>query len=139
MEGLSACRHVVKTFTPAALGDGSPDAGGTKGRKNHFEVLDHLSRLKAGLSPGQRNDWQWFKESWDEAMVAQYGENWASKFAGWIESVLEDERSNAFSEFVYNETLRVVHANAVYICNHCGSSGSGKGPKSPVSSDIWRF
>ena len=112
MEDKSACRNAVKKFTPTALGDGSPNAGGTAGRKNRFEVLDRLSRLKAGLSPGQRNDWQWFKESWDEAMVDKYGAAWASTFAGWIERVLEDERSNAFSEFVYNETLRVFHATA---------------------------
>ena len=110
MEDKNACRHAVKNFTPAALGDGSPNAGGTAGRKNRFEVLDRLSRLKAGLSPGQKNDWPWFKESWDQAMVAQYGGAWASTFVGWIESVLEDERSNAFSVFVYKETLRVFHA-----------------------------
>ena len=107
MEDKSACRHAVKNFTPAALGDGSPNAGGTTGRKNRFEVLDRLSRLKAGLSPGQRNDWQWFKESWDQAMVHEHKDNWASVFAGWVQTVLNDDRSNAFSLFVYNETCRV--------------------------------
>ena len=83
MEGLSACRHAVKTFIPVALGDDSPDAGGTKGRKNRFDVLDRLSRLKAGLSPGQKNDWQWFKESWDQAMVREHQDNWGVTFR-WV-------------------------------------------------------
>ena len=59
MENLSACRHAIKTFTLEALGAGSPNAGGAKARKNRLEVLDRLSRLKAGLSAGQRNDWPW--------------------------------------------------------------------------------
>ena len=35
--------------------------------------------------------------------------NWASLFAGWMQKVLDDERSNAFSLFVHNETCRVFH------------------------------
>ena len=112
MECLSACRHAIKTFTLDALGAESSNAGGVKARKNRFEVLDRLSRLKAGLSAGQKNDWPWFKESWDAAMVAEHRSNWASVFAGWVQNVLEDERSTAFSLFVYNETCRVFHASA---------------------------
>ena len=112
MECLSACRHAIKTFTLDALGAESSTAGGVKARKNRFEVLDRLSRLKAGLSAGQKNDWPWFKESWDAAMVAEHRSNWASVFAGWVQSVLEDEGSTAFSLFVYNETCRVFHASA---------------------------
>ena len=36
-----------------------------------------------------------------------YGENWADTFCGWIQNVLNDGRSNAFSVFVYEETCRV--------------------------------
>ena len=72
-----------------------------------MDVLDRLARIKAGLSAGQRNDWPWFKEAWDHEMVTQHGANWAALFAGWVQSVLDDERSNAFSLFVYNETCRV--------------------------------
>ena len=71
----------AKNLTLQALGEGCPKAGGAKGRKNRFEVLDRLSRLKAGLSAGQKNDWPWFKEAWDGAMEAQHGANWASVFA----------------------------------------------------------
>ena len=83
------------------------NAGGNKAKKLRLDVLDRLSRLKAGLSAGQRNDWQWFKDAWDHAMVSEHGPNWAPIFAGWVQNVLNDERSNAFSLFAYNETCRV--------------------------------
>ena len=112
MEGIRASRHAIKTFTLEALGADSPNAGGPKARKNRFEVLDRLARIKSGLSADQKNDWPWFKDTWDEAMVREHGPKWASVFAGWMQSVLEDERSNAFSTFVYNETCRVFQGTA---------------------------
>ena len=112
MESLSASKHAIKTFTLEALGAGSSNAGSAKARKIRFEVLDRLARMKAGLSEGQKNDWPWFKESWDQAMVTQHGEKWASFFSAWVQTVLEDEHSNAFSLFVYKETCRVFHASA---------------------------
>ena len=107
METVRAAAHAIKTFTPDALGAGMPNAGGAKSKKSRFEVLDRLAHLKAGLSAGQRNDWLWFKEAWDQAMVTQHGKDWALMFSAWVQTVLDDERSNAFSVFVYNETLRV--------------------------------
>ena len=79
----------------------------SKGRKKLREVLDRIAWLKAGLSAGQRNDWQWFKEAWDKAMVTEHGADWPEQFATWMQQVLTDPRSNAFSIFVYNETCRV--------------------------------
>ena len=107
MESVSASRHALKTFTLEALGEGSTNAGGAKGKKNRHEVLDRLSRIRAGLSAGQLNDWQWFKEAWDKEMVKLHGAGWAKLFAAWMQKTLEDERSNAFSHFVYDETCRV--------------------------------
>ena len=112
MEGIRACKHAMKSFTPQELGEGSQNAGGAKARSRRFEVLDRLARLRAGLSPAQKNDWQWFKESWDQAMVAEHKANWASLFAAWMQQVLDDERSNAFSCFVHTETCRVFHGIA---------------------------
>ncbi len=112
MESVGACRHAIKTFTLEALGEGNDNAGGPKARKNRFEALDRLARIRAGLSAGQKNDWSWFKEAWDKEMVKQHGANWASVFAKWMQSVLDDECSNAFSTFVYNETCRVFHGTA---------------------------
>ena len=112
MEGVAACRYNIKTFTLEALGEGSGNAGGAKARKNRLEVLDRLARVRAGLSAGQKNDWAWFREAWDKAMAEQHGPAWATVFAGWMQSVLDDERSNAFSKFVYDETCRVFHDTA---------------------------
>ena len=112
MESICASRHAIKSFTLEALGEGDISAGGAKSRKNRFEVLDRLARIRAGLSPAQKNDWLWFKEAWDKEMVAQHGANWASLFAGWMQNVLNDESSNAFSTFVYKETRRVFHSTA---------------------------
>ena len=112
MEGVAACNHAFKSFTLDALGRGSINAGGVESRKCRHEVLDRLARVRAGLSPGQRNDWTWFKKAWDKEMVEQHGSDWAEIFAGWMQNVLNDERSNALSRFVYDETCRVFHDTA---------------------------
>ena len=111
-EALKACKYVVKTYTVQALGDGTENGGGYKGRILRWEVLDRLARLGSGLSDGQKNDWTWFKSSWDEAMLAEHHHVWPMIFVGFMQGVLDDERTNAFSEFVYNETLRVFSSHA---------------------------
>ena len=69
-----------------------------------------MCNLGVGLSPGQRNDWAWFKIAWDAKMVNEHGEEWGSTFAGWMQQVLDEMTqeggSNAFSSFVHRETLR---------------------------------
>ena len=92
-----------------ALGAGSPNAGGAKAKQNRFDVLDRLARIKVGLSACQKNDWPWLKETWDQDMVTPHGANWASRVAGWVQNVLDDERSNAFSVFVHKETISMFH------------------------------
>ena len=57
MEGIRACKHAMKSFTPQELGEGNQNAGGAKARSRRFEVLDRLAPLRAGLSPAQKNDW----------------------------------------------------------------------------------
>jgi hypothetical protein len=112
IEELGACKYAIKTFTLEQLGAGSPNAGGPRCKKNRFDVLDRLSRLRSMLSAGQKNDWLWFKEAWDTAMIAQHKEQWAQVFSGWVQEVLNDPRGNAFSVLVYNETCRVFRATA---------------------------
>jgi len=108
METIRASRHAIKSFTLESLGAGSEKAGGVKGRNRRFEVLDRLARMGVGLSPSQSNDWPWFKENWDQAMLAEHGKDWAAVFSGWVQELLDDEgKSNAFSLFVHNETCRV--------------------------------
>ena len=112
MESISASRHAIKTFTLEALGAGTAGAGGAKARNNRFQVLDRLAGIRAGLSPGQKNDWSWFKEAWDKEMVKQHGADWAALFAKWMQSLLEDEHTNAFSTFMHNESSRVLGGTA---------------------------
>ena len=99
----------MKTFTPDALDQGHKIAGGVTGKQRRFEVLYRLARIRACLPAGQKSEWQWFKEAWDGAMVDGYKDNWGSTFAIWMQRVVDDDRSNAFSVFVYNETARVFH------------------------------
>ena len=109
-ESVLETKHAMKTFTPVLLGDGQKNAGGAKGRNARSDVLDRLSRLGVGLSPGQKNDWAWFKTAWDTRMLTDHGEEWPRTFSAWVQQVLEDMTheagSNAFSTFVHRETLR---------------------------------
>ena len=97
MQSVGACKHAAKTFTLESL----------QKKKHRFELLDRLALLKAGLSPAQKNDWVWWKDAWDEKMVADHKKQWPEVFAGWMQHVLNDVRSNAFSLFVRAETERV--------------------------------
>ena len=88
LENIRASKHAIKTFTLESLGQGSLNAGGAKAKARRLEVLDRLARMGSGLSPGQRNDWSWFKEAWDQAMVTEHKENWATTFSGWVQGLL---------------------------------------------------
>ena len=106
-EAIKACMHAVKTYTLESLGDGTDNGGGAKGRNQRWEVLDRMARLKAGLSDGQKNDWAWFKDEWDKEMVTVHGGAWASTFASWMQKLLNDDDTAAFSKFMFSETRRV--------------------------------
>ena len=83
--------------------------GGVAAKKRRWEVLDRLARLGQGLSPAQRNDFGWFKETWDSRMLQEYGDSWPEVFMGWMQQLLgenENGVANAFSLFVHNETRR---------------------------------
>ena len=71
-------------------------------------MLDRLSRYGAGLSPEQKNDYTWWKEAWDEAMVQEIDSEWPAAFACWMQTVTDSPTSNAFSHFMYSETMRVL-------------------------------
>ena len=109
LESHKALIHAVKTFTVEALGGNTANAGGAKGKRNRYEVLDRLSRHHSGLSDAQKNDFTWWKEEWDAAMLQQHKHHWAETFAGWVQRILADPSSNAFSKFMHDETVRVFH------------------------------
>ena len=109
LENLLETKQSLKRFAPEHLGQGHPQGRGAAGRKARHEVLDRMARTGVGLSPGQKNDWQWFKAEWDQAMLKEHREEWGGLFASWMQKVLEDDNdglANVFSIFVYNETTR---------------------------------
>ena len=72
------------------------------------EALDRLSRLGAGLSPGQRNDWAWFKNEWHAKMFSIHKGGWPNTFSEMLQAMVAEPGSNAFSVFVHDEALRVL-------------------------------
>ena len=44
-------------------------------------------------------------------MVTEHGANCADTFAGWAQTILDSAGSNAFSKFMYDETVRVLQDN----------------------------
>ena len=108
-EKIMESRHALKTYTIESLGQGCSNAGGAQGRKRRCEVLDRMAKLGSGLSAPQRNDWDWFKYTWDEKMRQEHGSSWGQAFAGMMQKILNDlasESSAAFSLFVHAETKR---------------------------------
>ena len=75
-------------------------------------MLDRMSRLGPGLSAPQRNDWLWFKDTWDDAMLNEHKAEWGLLFSQWMQCVVNDFSSgtanNAFSKFVFDEHRRVL-------------------------------
>ena len=97
-------RSYMKRFSLEDLGQGKSRSGGAVSRKNRCEVLDRMAKLGTGLSHEQRNDWAWFKQHWDEKMIIEHGEGWATTFSEWMQACLnsyESGTSNAFSQFVH--------------------------------------
>ena len=107
-EGRFACGAAIKTFSLGMLGANYSKAGGAAARKNRWEVLDRLARNGAALSPSQRNDFELWKRSWDEAMVEEHKGKWADTFAGWMQNIVDSSETNAFSAFMHAETNRVL-------------------------------
>ena len=99
----------MKAFSLSELGEGRRSCGGAAGAKARHHVLDRLARLGEGISPGQRNDFAWFKEAWDKKMLDEHGAGWPALFASWSQRLVEGhEQGNraAFSAFVHDETKR---------------------------------
>ena len=110
-ENLLEMKHAFKTFSPEMLGHGHAKGAGAAGRKRRHEVLDRMAHTGTGLSAGQKNDWAWFKDSWDEAMLSEHTAEWGGVFAQYIQGILDrldKGATNAFSLFVQDETKRVL-------------------------------
>ena len=70
-----------------------------------------MARLGHGLSAAQKNDFGWWKDSWDAKMLAEHGDEWPRTFAEWVTKLLQDIEGgagNEFSLFVNSETCRAL-------------------------------
>ena len=108
LETKHACSAAMSTFSMESLGANDSKAGGTRARRDRFEVLDRIARLGADLSPSQRNHFKWWKHAWDGAMVEEHKGKWAETFAGWMQDIINSSETNALSTFMHNETNRVL-------------------------------
>ena len=102
--------EATKAYSLEMLGKGRKHGGLQAHQKARFEVLERV-RQAAHLSPQQTGQWEYFRNTWDQAMAEAHGEEWAELFAEMIQQALNDlseGRSNAFSVFMHNETNRVL-------------------------------
>ena len=84
-----------------------------KYRAARFEVLDKLSKLGQGLSDLQKNDFAWFKETWDEYNLEQEQDQWGLTFSTYVQHILNEisaGQTNAFSQMVFEQTRLLVAA-----------------------------
>ena len=101
VEAAVAAKHLVHQFTVEHL----------KRKKCRKDALGHLKRLKGSLSPQQVLEWDWFVDTWDEAMRNRHGNNYPGLFAGWLQNVCNEMAKGdgaAFSRFVHNESRRLL-------------------------------
>ena len=113
-EAVLQAKYAIKQFSLEALGKGAKMKREMEAaKKRRCEVLDRLAHLGQGLSPAQRNDFSWFKESWDASMLEEHEELWPEMFMGWMQRILQENENgnaNAFSVFVHTETRRCFDA-----------------------------
>ena len=72
-------------------------------------MLDKISRMGAGMSVQQIHDYPWFKENWDNANEAWYGDKWPDMFSAMMQKVCKEGDAgvqDAFSRFMHDETVR---------------------------------
>ena len=110
IESKAAMAAATKMYTLEQLGDKHSTAGGAGWRKHRFDALDRLSWQGAGLHPAQRNEFDWWKRQWDDAMVDEHKNKWAALFASWMQNIMNSSESNAFSAFMHDETNRVLRS-----------------------------
>ena len=107
-EAVLEARYAARTFAVEDLG-ANGRSGGQAAKKQRCELLERLARLGQGLSAPQRNDFAWFKTTWDAKMSEEHGDAWPEVLCGWVQKVLDDfdgGATNAFSLFVRSETIR---------------------------------
>ena len=109
-EAAVAAKEQFKKYIEEMLGHGKRKGGGAHCHRARMEVMNRLRKV-ADLSPEQTADWEYFKTAYDQAMVDAVGKDWGRMFSQIVQQIIEDVvagKTNALSEFMYNETLRVL-------------------------------
>ena len=109
-EAVVAAMEQMRVYSLEMLGQGKKNGGSQSHQKARFQVLTAL-RKAAELSPAQTSQWEFFKTQWDSRMAAAHGAEWAQLFAEIVQKVvsdLQEGRKEALSQFMHNETRRVL-------------------------------
>ena len=125
IESVATLLAEAKTFSPVMLGQGHIKGGFKHHKKNRYNVLERIRRI-GNLTDAQNGQWEFFKESWDDAQASEHGANWGNIFSEVVNDVLGrmmgGDEPDAFSKFVKSETDRVL-----------GSTGALVAPGFPTS------
>ncbi|CAK0863844.1 unnamed protein product [Prorocentrum cordatum] len=114
-EAVVTAMEQMRVYSLEQLGQGNKKGGNKEHQKARFQVSQAL-RKAAELSPEQTSQWEFFKTEWDSRMAATHGEDWAQLFAEMVQKVvndLQEGRKDALSQFMHNETRRVLGVSAV--------------------------
>ena len=110
VEGALEAKTAIKAYTAEMFGQGQKKGGNATHRKQRKDALKRVRAL-GSLSIEQENDWELFVSKWDEVMASTHGEAWGTLFAetlAHIVSELDSGKSNALSNFMHSESLRVL-------------------------------
>ena len=104
------CKSALKSFDLADIGQGHPDGGNAKHRKNRLEILERVRGRAPPLSPALLNDWHWFCRNWDKRNIEirhpSVRAGWPSEFARQMKDLvrkLSQGESNAFESWLLRE------------------------------------
>ena len=112
VEGALGAKAAIKAYTAEMFGQGQKKGGNATHRKQRKEALGRIRAL-GSLSIEQENDWELFASKWDEVMASTHGEAWGTLFAETLQNIVDDldaGKSNALSNFMHAESLRVLHS-----------------------------
>ena len=105
-----AAKEQFKKYIEEMRGHGKNKGGGAQCHRARLEVMSRLRKV-ADLSPEQTADWEYFKTAYDQAMLNAMGKDWGRIFSQIMQQIIDDVvagKTSALSEFMYNETLRVL-------------------------------
>ena len=112
VDGALDAKAAIKAYTGEMFGQGQKKGGNATHRKHRKDALRRVRAL-GSLTIEQENDWELFASKWDEVMASTHGEAWGTLFAETLQNIVDDldaGKSNALSNFMHAESLRVLHS-----------------------------